>query len=123
METTDPAFVLGGPHKGQKFSTKDKDEDEKGNGSCASKYLRDAYLLPLRQAANYGMLVRFPTGDFNGGWWFKQCYTACLTCGPYRSASSRKYPFSDQMIYFPFTRQKVGLKSASMKVKLPASLA
>ncbi len=41
-------------HNGSPFSTYDQDNDAYGSGSCSILH--------------------------NGGWWFKDCYNACLTC-------------------------------------------
>jgi len=41
-------------HNGMKFTTQDQDNDEFADGNCAEVYF--------------------------GGWWYKKCYWACLTC-------------------------------------------
>jgi len=41
-------------HNGMKFTTYDQDNDERGYSNCAN--------------------------DRGGGWWYNQCYYACLTC-------------------------------------------
>ena len=52
----------------------------------------------------------------NGGWWFTNCYTACLTCGPWRNSAVKTW---DAIIYNPFTEDNIAIKDAEMKIKLP----
>ena len=56
------------------------------------------------------------TGHHNGGWWFNTCYTACLTCGPWKDSAVKIW---DAIIYNPFTEDNIAIKDAEMKIKLP----
>ena len=49
-------------------------------------------------------------GYFGGGWWFSDCFRACLTCGPWKDGG---------MLYHPYAEYSGALKAAEMKLKLP----
>ena len=64
---------------------------------------------------NWYLLCYWFVVYLHGGWWFKGCGNACLTCGPWRTSADAS---SGGMMYIPFADDKA-LKAAEMKLKHP----
>ena len=64
---------------------------------------------------NWYLLCHWFVAEFRGGWWFKKCHMACLTCGPWRTSADASF---GGMGYAPYAHGKA-LKAAEMKLKLP----
>ena len=78
-----------GFHNGQKFSTKDKDNDAWTDGSCAVTY--------------------------KGSWWYSACHASNLNGHYYSSGPQTSY--GDGVIWFNFKGHYYSLKFTEMKIK------
>ena len=74
-------------HSGQKFSTKDRDQDKSSIGHCAQA--------------------------LKGGWWFDACYDSNLN-GPYLSGQQVKY---GGVIWHHWRGDRYSLKETEMKIR------
>uniref|UniRef100_A0A2M4BT40 Putative ficolin n=1 Tax=Anopheles marajoara TaxID=58244 RepID=A0A2M4BT40_9DIPT len=74
-------------HEHMKFSTPDRDNDEKKDEHCAQKW--------------------------QGGWWFKACFTSFLN-GPYRNNGTTLVP---KIVWYAFNKDWRGFKYVKMYIR------
>lgn len=75
-------------HNGQKFSTRDQDNDLSSSENCAAK--------------------------FHGAWWYKECHESNLN-GRYYDKDAAT--LSDGIVWFPFTGYHYSAKSVTMAIR------
>ncbi|XP_050100581.1 fibrinogen-like protein A [Anopheles aquasalis] len=91
-------------HKGMKFSTKDRDNDEVYGAEGLNFYA----FMTANRPSEEGCANRF-----YGGWWFKNCYVTHLN-GPLRNIKGKGVA---KMEWFNFTNQWDGLSYSRMMIR------